>query len=225
MKKLLLLITTIFVCAGAFGQDPDLFRTWYLYELQSSDLSQIHIVSEIDPSIQPFITIEPNLEFSGLGACNTFSGSYSYQLGELTSMDLSSSIDDCIFPEHNIFEDDYFYFMTYFWFTINLDGNGLELEIGNPIFGYAIFKDYELSVQDDSLNTLKLSPNPVSDVLSISSEGIVVESLSVYSITGQRIIHIIDPTNQIDVSSLSEGLYLLEITSENGRQIQKFIKK
>jgi hypothetical protein len=194
--------------------------------MQATDLAPVYIVSEIDPPIQPYIAILPNLEFSGEGACNTFSGTYTYQPDELTSMDLAHSMDDCGISIHNNFESDYFFFMEYFWFTIIPDGNGLSLEIGNPLFGYAVFKDYELSVNEYELSAkIKVYPNPVSDILNITSEKVVIESVSVYSLAGQQLISPTENFENIDVSSLSEGIYLLEIYTENGRQVQKFIKE
>ena len=225
MKRLLLLFTSLTLFSTAFAQDPDLFRTWYLYELQSSDLSTLYIVNDIEPSIQPFITIQPNLAFDGEGACNTFSGTYAFEPGELTSMDLTSSMDDCGISIHNNFENSYFDFMQFIWFEISPDGNGLTLNLSNAIFGYAILKDYELSVNDYTSNSeIKLYPNPSSETINISSEGTAIESLAVYTLAGQLLISQTVNDRSIDVSSLSEGIYLLEIISEFGRQYQKFIK-
>ena len=225
MKKLLFLLFTFIISATSFAQDPDLYRTWYLYELQSTDLSQVFIVSQINPEIQPTLSIEPNLDFSGDAACNSFSGTFTYDSGFLTRTNFVNGTDDCGVPVHTFFESDYFDFLELFQFTITSDGNGLTLECNTLLLGYAIFKDYELSVEDNSLSSrIALLPNPASDLLTISSEGVVIESIQVYSISGKLLLSGETNTQSIAVSSLSEGIYLLEIVSENGRQMKKFIK-
>ena len=126
-------------------------------------------------------------------------------------MDLTHTMDDCGVLVHNSFETDYFGFMQYFWFQINNDGNGLELKLGHPLLGYAIFKDYELSVEDNELlSRIKLFPNPASDKLTISSEGIFIESMQVYSINGKLLLTEETNTESLNVSPLSEGIYFVE---------------
>ncbi|MGV6828298.1 MAG: FG-GAP-like repeat-containing protein [Flavobacteriales bacterium] len=88
------------------------------------------------------------------------------------------------------------------------------------------FSEEALGLKDiSSLDKIKIYPNPTTDVLSISSENTVVKSLSVYSITGKKIVKQIVKTNSIDVSDLSNGMYFLEVISEKGKSYHKFIKK
>jgi hypothetical protein len=74
-------------------------------------------------------------------------------------------------------------------------------------------------------NEFKIFPNPVFDQLFISSEKLIIKTLSVFSTTGQMILEIEDASNSIDVSSLSKGMYFLEISSSEGKSVQKFIKQ
>ncbi|HBY66315.1 MAG TPA: hypothetical protein DEG69_00210, partial [Flavobacteriaceae bacterium] len=68
-------------------------------------------------------------------------------------------------------------------------------------------------------------PNPVSETLFISSENNNIEKLNVYSTNGKLILSEIENTKQLDVSTLSNGLYFVEVTSENGTTVQKFVKQ
>ncbi len=72
--KYLFLSISIICSINCIAQDPnpDLFQTWHLTSVMIDDLAPLYIVSEIDPPIQPYVTIEGNLSFSGQGACNTF---------------------------------------------------------------------------------------------------------------------------------------------------------
>ncbi len=67
---LALLIACSLQCL-AQDPDPDLFRTWYLSFVQESDAGLPYVVSEINPPIQPYITILENLDYNGEGACNS----------------------------------------------------------------------------------------------------------------------------------------------------------
>jgi len=229
MKKLLLIFVSLFISSQSFAQDPDpdLFRTWYLYEIQASDLDDQYIVADIDPSIFPSITILETLEFNGVGACNTFIGTFSHEpLNYLQLTGFTSTNDDCGIQIHNSLENSFFGYLYDFWYDITPDGNGLSLNTNNPIFGYAIFKDYPLSINENNFQkNLSLFPNPVKDLLFIASEGITIEKISVYSISGQR-IQTFELSNQsIDVSNLAPGMYFLEISSSEGKSVQKFVKK
>jgi len=82
------------------------------------------------------------------------------------------------------------------------------------------------AVDDFSADVFSVYPNPVSNTLFISSENTLIKSLSVYSVLGEKVIKVnTNEFNSLDVSSLSEGLYFLKITTSEGKSIQKFIKK
>ena len=229
MKKTLLIVLTCFFSLQSFGQDPDpeLFRTWYLHIIQATDLDTEYVVSEIDPSIQPFITISENLDFNGEGACNTFNGNYDHTGTNLmNTINFNSTDNDCEIQVHNSFESSYFGFMQgEFWYYIDQDSDGLTLSLGNLLMGYATFKNYPLSTSDFTLNNIIIYPNPVSDILYISSENTVSETITIYSLNGKKVVEDITETNSIDVSTLSKGMYFIEISSESGKSIKKLIKK
>ncbi len=226
MRQIVLSILLLGSTLNCIAQDPDLYRTWYLYELQSTDLNDIFIVNWINPPIQPTLTIEPNLEFSGTAACNDFSGTYEFvnDLLERTSFDPET--EDCGVTIHTEFEVDYFDFLNRFYFEIIPEGDGLRLECGTILLGYAIFRDRKLSIDDiPPSSSIKLFPNPVSDKLMISSEGVFIESIQVYSINGDLLLTEKTNTESLNVSNLSEGIYFVEINTEIGRFTKKFIKE
>lgn len=74
----------------------------------------------------------------------------------------------------------------------------------------------------ENKNNLVLYPNPGSDTIQIKSDSIEDLDIKIYSLTGQLVKHGVYQVNQIiDVSTLSRGLYLVQI---NGLTI-KFSKK
>ncbi len=226
MKKLLLLLFLTFFSLQAFAQDPDLYRTWYLYFLQDTDMGTPYEVSEISPPIHPFITISGDLSFYGEGACNNFNGNYEH-LGtnEMSAINFNNTTNDCGIQIHNSFENSFFGFMYGFWYEITQESNGLTLTLNSPLMGSAIFNEFPLSTPDFTLNNVSIYPNPVTSTLFISSENIAIEKFVVFSIFGEKVLDVNNSNNTLDVSPLSEGMYFLEISSPEGKVIQKFIKK
>ena len=206
--------------------DPDLFRTWYLYELLASDANEHFILDNFDPAISPNLSISNTLEFNGAGACNVFMGTFDYDGTFLISTGTTATSDPCGSNLFDEFELDYFHFFDLaFFHQITEESDGFELRLSNSIFGFAIFKDYALSVNENSLISITLFPNPVSETLFITAEGTQIENISIYSISGQRVISEIASTNQLDVSGLKAGLYFAEIATSEGQRMQKFVKK
>ncbi len=67
-------------------------------------------------------------------------------------------------------------------------------------------------------------PNPVSNTLNISSENSVLDSVTIYSLTGKKVFEESKGINSIDVSNLSKGMYYMEIYSASGKTVKKFVK-
>ena len=83
-----------------------------------------------------------------------------------------------------------------------------------------------LGVEGYETDDLILFPNPTKDVLNLGS----IELLSgafytVFDTNGKRVINAVLDSNQIDVSNLSTGNYILRIISGSTIKTQKFIKQ
>ena len=223
---LVLLIFTAFY-GNAQDPNPDLFQTWSLNFVQSSDLGTPYEVSEIEPEITPTLTILENYEFNGEGACNTFSGIYNFPNSDtLETSDYSHTNDDCGVQVHTSFESEFFSFMQgSVFYEITQEGDGLVLTISNAIFGQAIFRNFTLSTNDFDLSNIQIYPNPSSDLIFIKSKNSVIEKIEIYNSIGQMSKSIISEFKTLDVSDLSVGLYLVKIYTENGVLNEKIIKK
>ena len=81
-----------------------------------------------------------------------------------------------------------------------------------------------LSVSEVHTATISLYPNPVTDLLFIESE-LPIEKATIYSVLGQSVMTTSIENNQLDVSSLSKGVYFITLTNEIGSSIQKFVKE
>lgn len=85
------------------------------------------------------------------------------------------------------------------------------------------FTDLEGNINQLMQNKVLVFPNPVSDILYIQSE-LKINKLTIFSIDG-KIIFSGTNTNSVDVSKLSNGIYIVNILTNNGIDISKFLVK
>ncbi|SFN79536.1 Por secretion system C-terminal sorting domain-containing protein [Paenimyroides ummariense] len=68
-------------------------------------------------------------------------------------------------------------------------------------------------------------PNPTTDILNISSKnGLEMKEIKITDLSG-RIVRTLNNASTINVSDLSAGTYLIDITTNEGKASSKFIKK
>ncbi|MBW2938539.1 T9SS type A sorting domain-containing protein [Aureisphaera sp. CAU 1614] len=226
MKKIILFF--LFVSIKGLAQDPDFFQTWYLYHMLFENSPSIH-VGDFDPPISPTLTINPNLEFNGEGACNTFQGTFIYEF-EGFEVETSTYTTAVCGEEQDNFEQLYFGFFsigTPFGIQIEDQGDNIQrLQIHGGTFRDLIYYNTpNLSIEAFNQQNILISPNPASKTLFITSENLQMEQLSVFNLSGQKVMELKEVATEIDVSSLQNGIYFLKITSEEGTAIKKFVKK
>jgi len=88
---------------------------------------------------------------------------------------------------------------------------------------YTLTIEENLSVGDVAQNSFKLFPNPTNGVVKIQTS-LEIENISIYNQLGQLIKS--QKASEIDLSSATMGMYLVQIKFENGQTaVQKIIKK
>jgi len=109
------------------------------------------------------------------------------------------------------------------WITIRI------FDYANNAFGEFKIAAYDTStaaVENDIIEGLSLYPNPVNDILNIASQEKITK-LSVYNILG-KLVKTAQPNTtdvNIDLNSLSTGIYMVRIEAEGKVSTQKIIKK
>ena len=79
------------------------------------------------------------------------------------------------------------------------------------------------SVNEDELNTITVYPNPAENNITIQS-GVTVENVEIYSLSGLKVMD--EHSNQIDISNLKAGLYIVKVKTADGKiKHQKIHKK
>ena len=81
------------------------------------------------------------------------------------------------------------------------------------------------SSKNPLIKTIKLSPNPVKDILLIEGLNISeIESIIIYSLSGQQILEF-NSVNKISLNMLLEGTYIVEIKTPEKKFVRKIIKQ
>jgi len=234
MKKLLLLICIVGLANHSSAQEPELLETnWYIdyFELDNVTynnpiVNAIGVVNSnmgfetdsayaiMDPESDSFFTdviynpIDPAFTFQNMGI--TLPGCHAWC--DFTGKYFEFLIDD--FVEANF---------TYEIIT-NSDSS-LTLIMTRDDGNFAVFQDSKiLGINDKALSNVRIYPNPTADLLFIDSQQTIVDAITIYNLSGKKVVQaqLIDRT--IDVSAIPVGMYFMEITSENNRTVQKFIK-
>lgn len=81
-----------------------------------------------------------------------------------------------------------------------------------------------LDIEEYEVEKMTIYPNPASNLLSIS--GIQIKTCRIIDLQGRIIIDDNDKNDNLDISSLSTGTYILEVSNNDDKKfIQKFVKK
>jgi hypothetical protein len=85
---------------------------------------------------------------------------------------------------------------------------------------------------DDTKTMISVYPNPVSDKINVISNQLPVNSVEIYNLLGEKIYGLQLTDNRslitIDVSnnsSFPNGVYIVEVTTESGVEVRKFVKE
>jgi hypothetical protein len=83
-----------------------------------------------------------------------------------------------------------------------------------------------LGTDDFLANTIKVYPNPTSDLINFSLNGLEGTAVTVIDVTGKIVMNtVISTENNINVSSLNSGVYLVKMEVEGKQASYKFIKQ
>lgn len=234
--KHLLLVLSITCSLQSFAQDAQLLdTTWYLdYIFMNNE--ELHPPGEegeatvipMNISLVDFNTIVcdshvcSDIDFNG--------GNESFSL-----ISCVTGIFGCEFNENEAYQNLYFYDFfnadfspNSFDYTIEVVGDKKTLTLTNATGIQAIYSDQILAANDQKLVDVGMYPNPVSDILTISSPKNEILSIHIYDLDGK---HIADfecshqENIEIGLTNVVSGIYFLRILTDAGQASKKIIKK
>ena len=148
--------------------------------------------------------------------------SYSFKFGttsEMTGLDTSTTNNDG-FSIYGLLEN-----TTYYWQIVPVNAGGSAVEADCPVWSFTTSSS--LSVEDDLFSALVVGPNPVKDILNINSP-VAIDDIKVFNQLGQNVLDVngsIITNNQVDLSPLNSGIYIVKITSKEKSKTIKVIKE
>ena len=108
----------------------------------------------------------------------------------------------------------------------NSDGDNRE-SIWSAVGEIEFYGSESLSVNDNQISKLSVYPNPAKNSIQIGNLNSTITSLNIYSIQGRKVLeHSLSNAKyeiEVDISSLVNGLYILNITDKNGAQASRKI--
>jgi beta-glucanase (GH16 family) len=89
-------------------------------------------------------------------------------------------------------------------------------------YSYVVGSNCSLEVEEFADGFQFSFPNPVDDILAIKSTQ-TIDKIEIYNLVGNLVYNTTSNTNEIDVSNLSSGVYLLTAYSNNSKRTKKII--
>jgi hypothetical protein len=82
-----------------------------------------------------------------------------------------------------------------------------------------------IGIADININTeFSIYPNPATDKLFITStNGLKIETVNIYNQLGQKVLHMNEMRGNINISTLGQGMYIIELFSSEFKIRQKLI--
>ena len=211
-----------------YAQDTTLYFLELAFVEVSSDgenyfrFPAVSLIPE-SPQVGSFDCLDPRL-------VHNFAGKYAPHYG--TPFDLDELPDDdrldknrithvrvvdvvgCIKPEYATYDSEG-HVVNDPWPT-PFPSSGFDLDAVGVIHDVA-----HSAVSDHYTSKMLVYPNPVSDVLSVQVDN--VTSLTVYSLTGQKLLE--SGSDKVDVSNLYPGVYFVRIVTDKAIVVNKFVKR
>lgn len=228
--KIFFLLLLILLNLPAFAQDfpAEFYDTWFPVELFPHDGHAEPVFrADVAPAISPYITINENLEVSGMGACNSFTGQISYEYDFAELINFASTDLECESASQNAFESAFFeYLISCSWDPVITQlPNGRELYMTTLIFGYGEFNNFSMHTGEsrNSTKEIRIYPNPAGNFFSLNLSEI--QQVEIYDTNGKLLRTVLRDFDRIPVETLSKGIYLLKIKSADNIIHRKLIKK
>ncbi len=207
--------------------NPLLFQTWYLYRVDE-DMGNPVFFNGPNP---PQFTINPDFSYDGIEGCSLINGNFI--LGDGGDYDFLLQAQDYFQDTSNCPPGPVGYSLidlhdnAIIYGSLSSDNQGIDYltYASSTAFSYSFRNVLILSTPENSLNDLKIYPNPAHSKLIIQFATNNFDSISITDVNGRTVLtKKTMVSNEIDISALKSGMYFITITSSGGNITKKFIK-
>lgn len=119
-------------------------------------------------------------------------------------------------------------FATISVFAADIDGDG-DQDVISGTQSIPKLAWYEnptiLSVEENSIDTVKIYPNPTDGLLYIDANTESIIGITVFDVLGKKVLQLQGNKQQVDISTIESGMYFLRIATDRGEFVQKIIKE
>ncbi len=85
------------------------------------------------------------------------------------------------------------------------------------------FDNTNVKLEETNVDRINVSPNPATNKVTVSSNDLIIENLSLFNQQGQLLKEAYH-TSEMDISNFSPGIYFLQIKIQDGVVTKKIIK-
>ena len=233
MKKLLYVFFIIFGVKG-FAQKDNLYGKWYLEKIDVNN-TVVFTPNGLVSTISVYY-LDPFNDKLIIECCSSASTEIIHD-EPAKSFEIDQSLffsEFCFNINMGNFEGLYFsvffeldFNTSTYTYTVSQQGGLDVLVITNTSTGdQAFYQSQKLTVSQKKKVEINLYPNPVASNFQLEIEsGKDIKSVRIFSVNGKEVLSFKESQSSYDVSQLSQGIYFVNIESENNKSIVKLIKK
>ncbi len=232
MKKTLLifLFCLVFSETSIAQIQQEFLQTWYLdyFAFDGGDF----YVSSLGIPVGPNFTVTEDFLIAGFSFCNEFNGTFEYEpAGVFAIYDVFRPIN-IIRGTQNCNELEALETQYYVPFLaeapadiIGLNGDFMVLQFFNPTT-YQVYRNSpELSIQDNPLNSIKVFPNPTTEILNFENLLAPIDTMYLFDTTGTLVKSFSNISNQLTISEVNPGIYFLVIEQDGSKTVKRIVKQ
>jgi hypothetical protein len=86
-----------------------------------------------------------------------------------------------------------------------------------------LFAQGPLGVKENSISGLKIYPNPVKNLLNITSDSFEAKTVAIYNVLGKVVLSEKVTNAPVNVANLAKGVYVVKVTEEGKTATRKLV--
>lgn len=183
----------------------------------------LHIANWLDANDPPFFSVHEDMD----GTVPYGSGSATIFGFEIITMEGSArlkEVGDSLGIKNELFTFTNADTHVNYFLPANAGTAGkMVVDLSGEFMYDMICEGFTSSLDQEEINSVSIGPNPTNGFVRIIDDGNIVSSVKVFDAMGRTVYIAYDNVNNINLSSLSEGMYYIEISNGNNRKVEPVV--